>query len=272
MTTVAIVLWSVVAAAAVLWIYAAMVEPRQIQVRFVEVPLPRLPEQLDGLRIAHLSDLHCNCSPKAQRLTARALAAAARQQPDLAVITGDLSNGTKYAQCTAHSLSRLRARYGVYAVLGNHDWNCTLQTYLFSLANLEISASDWQQALKDTEIQLVENTNHLVTINGQQVAIVGLGDPSCGRDDAKAALNGINDADLKIMLAHSPDALDLPAAEWPDLLLAGHTHGGQICLPGGRPVFTALKKFRKYSRGFWRLGEMIGYTNSGAGVSGSGPL
>jgi len=144
-------------------------------------------------------------------------------------------------------------------VLGNHDWNCTLTTYLFGDEEPNPTVQDWQQAL-------LENNSCLLPLKGHTVAIVGVGDPSCGRDDIETALEGVGPADLKIMLAHSPDALDLPGADWADLLLAGHTHGGQCRLPGLGSPWAPVWRLRQRSSGLMRSGQTLAYVSRGIGA------
>ncbi|MCK4324674.1 MAG: metallophosphoesterase [Armatimonadetes bacterium] len=265
MITTAIILWILLAGTAAFWVYASLIEPQRLCVRQIDVPLPDLPEALVGLRIAHLSDLHCACRHH-DPVTRRAITETLQQAPDLVMITGDLSNGSRYADCIAEHLGELSARYGVYAVLGNHDWNCTLETYLFGSRDPDPIVQDWEQALSQTEIQLLENKSCLLTLKGQTVAIVGVGDPSCGRDDIEAALEGIGPADLKIMLAHSPDAIDLPGADWADLLLAGHTHGGQCRLPGLGSPWAPVWRLRQRSSGLMRSDQTLAYVSRGIGA------
>ncbi len=266
MITTAIILWILVASAAAFWVYASLIEPQRLCVRQIDVPLPNLPEALVGLRIAHLSDLHCACHRRDESVTSGAIAETLQQAPDLVVITGDLSNGFRYANCTAERLAELSARYGVYAVLGNHDWNCTLTTYLFGSREPDPTVQDWEQALSQTEIQLLENKSCLLTLKGYTVAIAGVGDPSCGRDNTEAALDQAAPADLKIILAHSPDAIDLPGADWADLLLAGHTHGGQCRLPGLGSPWAPVWRLRRRSSGLMRSGQTLVHVSRGIGA------
>ena len=265
MITTAIILWILLAGTAAFWVYASLIEPQRLCVKQIDVPLPNLPEALVGLRIAHLSDLHCACRHH-DPVTRRAITETLQQAPDLVMITGDLSNGFRYANCTAERLGELSARYGVYAVLGNHDWNCTLTTYLFGSRGPDPTVQDWQQALDQTEIQLLENKSCLLTLKGHTVGIAGVGDPSCGRDDIEAALEVIGPADLKIMLAHSPDAIDLPGADCADLLLAGHTHGGQCRLPGLGSPWAPVWRLRLRSSGLMRSDQTLAYVSRGIGA------
>ena len=263
MITTAIILWILVAATAAFWVYASLIEPHQLCVRHIDVPMPNLPEALVGLRIAHLSDLHCTCREASELFARRVLAAIKHERPDLIAITGDISSGWHHAACTADCLRGLRAPHGVYAVLGNHDWNCTLETYLSGSPEPSPTVQDCEQALSQTEIQLLENKSCSLTLKGQTIAVVGVGDPSCGRDDIATALAGVGSADLKIMLAHSPDALDLPGADWADLLLAGHTHGGQCRLPGLGSPWAPVWRMRRRSSGLMRSGQTLAYVSRG---------
>ncbi len=265
MITTAIILWALVAATLSFWIYALLIEPQRLYIRQIDVPIPNLPEALVGLRIAHLSDLHCDCQHD-DSVTDRAIAETLQQAPDLVMITGDLSNGFRHANCIAERLDELSAPYGVYAVLGNHDWNCTLTTYLFGSLESDPTVQDWQQALSETTIQLLENKNLSLTIGGATITIVGVGDPSCGRDNIEAALNQADSADLKIILVHSPDAIDLPGADRADLLLAGHTHGGQCRLPGLGSPWAPVWRLRRRSSGLMRSGQTVAHVSRGIGA------
>ena len=259
----AIILWAVLAATAVFWIYALLIETRRLVVRQIAVPLPNLPAALAGLRIAHLSDPHCSDRATAESVIHRAVMETLRQGPDLVLITGDLARGSKCANAATEQLRELSAPHGVYTVLGNHDWDCTLGSYLFGSPGPRMSLADWRQALAGTGIQLLANESRTIIVNGQTIAIVGIGDPSCGRDDLETALAHIGPADLKILLAHSPDAIDLPQAPWADLLLAGHTHGGQWRLPGLGTLWAPVWRLRRRSAGLMRFGQSIVHVSCG---------
>ena len=263
MVITAIVLWTVLVATAFFWVYASLIEPRRLNVRHIEIPLPNLPPELAGLRIAHLSDLHCANQPGAAQVPSQAVAETLRAAPDLVVITGDLSSGSGNMAYTADQISSLRAQYGVYAVLGNHDWDCTLGNYLFGSPEPPVTLARWEEALSSTPVELIENASRTLVIRDRTVALAGIGDPSCGRDDLPTALAKARPADLNILLAHSPDAIDLPGTEWADLLLAGHTHGGQCQLPGWGSVWAPVWRLRQRSDGLFRFGETVVHVSRG---------
>ncbi len=263
MIITAIVLWAVLGATVLFWVYASLIEPRRLHVRHIEIPLPNLPPELAGLRIAHLSDLHCANQPGAAQVPSQAAAETLRAAPDLVLITGDLSSGSGNMAYTADQISGLRAQYGVYAVLGNHDWDSTLGNYLFGSPEPPVTLARWEETLSSTQVELLENASRTLVIRGQTVTLVGIGDPSCGRDDLPAALANAGPADLKILLAHSPDAIDLPGADWADLLLAGHTHGGQCQLPGWGSVWAPVWQLRQRSDGLFRFDETVVHVSRG---------
>ncbi len=266
MVTIGIVLWALVAAAVLFWVRASLIEPRRLCVREVTVPLAYLPEQRAGLRVAHLSDLHGSGQRGAEAFPRQAVAAALQQEPDLILITGDLASGSENMACAADQLAELTAEYGVYAVLGNHDWDCTLGNDLFSRPGPPPGRAQWAEALRSTPIKLLTNTSRTLTVRGRTIAIVGIGDPSCGRDDLPTALRYADCADLKILLAHSPDAIDLPGADWADLLLAGHTHGGQCRLPGLGSIWAPVWRLRQRSVGLMRFGQTVVHVSQGIGA------
>jgi len=113
-------------------------------------------------------------------------------------------------------------------------------------------------------------TNETVHIRRGEssLSVTGLDDPSNYYTDAAlCAMEEENDG-CKIVLAHSPELYDMASSNGYKLYLCGHTHGGQICLPGGFPLVTHLKTGKKYFRGFWQYNGMSGYTNQGCGASG----
>lgn len=266
MILTAVILWAVVLLAGAFIVYARLIEPENLKVRHVHVPLPHLPAQLDGLQVAHLSDFHCRRQRSVQRRMRRAIRQTRHHQPDLVLITGDLAHGSENMDYAARLLDNLDAKYGVYTVLGNHDWDCTLDDYLYGGPEPAVSWERWQQALAGTNIQILENTHRKLSINDQVVVIAGVGDPSCGHDDLPGAIEGSEPAALKILLAHSPDVVDLPQAGWADLILAGHTHGGQCRLPGLGSVWAPVWRFRRRAAGLIQFDDSVCYVSRGVGA------
>lgn len=203
-----------IAAAAGLLGAWGLFEAQWVEFRSVEVPLDRLPPELDGFTILHLSDLHLGTVSLNGRALHQAAAWAQNRPHDLVALTGDLLSRRRAEGRLRRALARLRAGYGVFAVLGNHD------------------VESAREALGGS---LLEDSSVILEVRGRRVQLVG-GAP---RPDWKSAQIGrLADpgADLRILLFHFPDVTQtLPAGSF-DLILAGHLHGGQICLPlpGGK--------------------------------------
>jgi uncharacterized protein len=189
-----------------------------------DVAVPRLPPELDGFRVLHLSDFHLGTRSLNARALERATDWASRKELDLVAITGDLVSRPRGRSALESALTRLRARHGVFAVLGNHDVAVTRDPFSrpADLARVE-----------DLGARLLEHEAAEVAVGGRLVQVVGA-DPRRRHLGLGELANGR--ADLRILLAHFPDDVDrLPSGAY-QLVLAGHLHGGQICLPapGGK--------------------------------------
>lgn len=231
--------------------WATLIEPNWPVVEQIGVTLPRLPARLEGLRVAQLSDLHISSYTTAGDIE-RAAALAMRQSPDVIVLTGDFiwREVWQYAEELVEPLRTLRAPLGVYAVLGNHDhWeDAALATRVLAEAGVTLLLNQAVRLETDAPLWLA-----------------GLDDVWERKHDMAAALAGAPDDECKLLLVHEPDYAD-EAARYPvDLQLSGHSHGGQINLPGyGRPVLPYLG--RKYPAGLYQVGPLALYTNRGIGV------
>ena len=147
-------------------------------------------------------------------------------------------------------VSGIRAKDGMFATLGNHD------SYLMA------------DPLEKMGIRLLANETATVQRNGSRIRITGVDDPYYYYTDQTVdALERSGDG-FKIALVHAPSLYDVAADNGYSLYLCGHTHGGQICLPGGFPIILHLRHGRKYYRGLWRYKNMAGYTGQGCGTVG----
>lgn len=219
------------------------------------LPIPGLDPRLDGLSILHLTDLHLGFLDGVQQAVERAVHGV---EADLCVLTGDYA--PRYDRCSAAAvdgvraiLSRVETRYGVFATLGNYD------------------SPPLARALMDGGFcSLLINGHAEISVNGVPVSITGTDDPY---DQDHRAIIAALQAPLegfRIALVHTPDMAAEAAAAGHDLYLCGHSHGGQICWPGGHPIITNCKRRPDLASGLWREGNMWGYTNRGAGVSSIG--
>jgi predicted MPP superfamily phosphohydrolase len=221
-------------------------EAQWVEFSRIEVPLERLPAELDGFSILHLSDLHLGTVSLNGRALDRAVSWVEGEDADLVVLTGDLLSRGRAEAGLRKALARLRAGHGVFAVLGNHD---------VEAARSAIGSG------------LLEDSSIMLDVEGRRVQVVG-GAP---REDWKhARLERLADpsADLRILLFHFPDVAQwLPAGSY-DLILAGHLHGGQICLPlpGGRKL--RLEHLRApYWEGLHRTPAGMLHVSRGLGTS-----
>lgn len=221
-----------------------------IQRRSNDVWLRSLPPAFDGYTLLHLSDLHLDMS--ATHLE-RLIESVHGQPHDVCVLTGDFRFRTfgPYAPAL-EALARLRPHLGeaVYAVLGNHD---------------TIRMVPGMEALG---IGVLMNESVRIEREGETLTLVGIDDAHYFRTHNfhKAAADVAPDA-CAILLSHTPEPYRHAAHADFSLMLSGHTHGGQICLPGGIPILTDSDAPRAFARGPWRHHDMVGYTSVGCGSS-----
>lgn len=196
-----------------------------------EALLPELPPELEGFRILHLSDFHLGTLSLNARALARATEWASERTVDLVAITGDLVSRRRGGAALGVALGRLRARHGVFAVLGNHDVAATRDPF---------SRPADLSTLDRPGTRLLEHESVELRVRERLVQIVG-SDPR----HRHLGLGGLSDpdADLRILLLHFPDDADRVPRGAYHLVLAGHLHGGQICLPlpGGRLRLSHLR-------------------------------
>lgn len=239
----------------------------RLRVSKIRVPVDCLPEKLDGLRIAHLSDLHLGQFGTSRRAISRAISGALRFEPDLVALTGDYVDGS-----LAASSPDLREwlNFGVptVAVLGNHD-------HFHGPAHLDETI----QLLEETGTIVLRNEGIQLCARGLSIRVVGLDDPFTGRADVDRATAMLpNDRRPLLMLAHAPVLAALGDLDRVDLVLCGHTHGGQIrILPSGDVPGKRLLRRMSGERDVWRepdlyrgvhrLGRATIVISDGLGVS-----
>jgi predicted MPP superfamily phosphohydrolase len=232
---------------------AAFAEPYSLVVERTEINLRRLPAALDGLRVVQLSDIHHSPFTGREQIE-RAVELANSLRPDIIALTGDyISHEREYAAPCAEMLGKLRARCGVYAVLGNHDhWtDAALITDLFQAEGIRVLVNEGMR---------FEHPEY----PGASFWLAGVDDTMVGLEDLPLALAGSAADELKLLLAHNPIVLRRAARAGVDLVLSGHTHGGQVTLraersPSGRPR-------RRLLRGLGRQGDTQIYVTRGLGT------
>lgn len=220
----------------------------------VELPIAHLPADLHGLRILHLTDLHMR--PRWSKVYDQVIENVASNPPDLIAMTGDFVENKINPESTLPFVERLvrtlPARLGIFAVLGNHDGHL-----------IGAHFARWNVQLIDNRIVRLGRGNAVIELIGLEGVV---------RQDLDVQrLNQLPQKPagaLRIALSHYPDAILRAAQIKPDLFLAGHTHGGQVCLPGGIPIITHDSLPRRYNSGIHRFGDTWLIVNRGLGFAG----
>ena len=265
MIVTAVLLWSLVAVLAALGIWGMLIEPNRLEITQLPVPLPRLALTLDGLLIGHLSDWHLSGSAASRLLAERACREVMDRCPHLICLTGDLVKQVEHMAEAVALVRTLEAPLGVFLVLGNHDCDATMEDMLYGHQPDDCAEDEWRQALEGSPAVLLDNEARVVEWQGASVVIAGVGDTTAGRDDLARALASEPVGDLQILLSHSPDILDVPGASWADLVLSGHTHGGQLVLPGYGSAWAPVWRLRHRASGLWRLHGTLAFITRGVG-------
>lgn len=241
--------------------YAGLIEPNEIDIKKIEMKIARLAPAFDGFKIAVLSDLHFGPYTGAHEISA-AVTAANRLSPDLVAVLGDFvseklsgssNEGARKAEPCAQILAGLRSRFGTLAVLGNHDY----------ATDPEFVAD----ALTSHKVPLLRNASRPIEKDGQRLWFLGVNDITFSAQNLDDALTGVPDHEPKVLLAHEPDFADYSSQYGIDVQLSGHSHGGQVRIPGLPPLL--LPEFaRKYYEGYYRVRGLQLYTNRGIGTVG----
>jgi predicted MPP superfamily phosphohydrolase len=220
--------------------------------RVLELPVEGLPPELDGLRIAHLSDFHLGIPSRGLRAVERAVAWVEERQPDVVCVTGDLLSRPRGEPQLLALLERLG---DPYVVLGNHD--LALSRDPFSRP-VELGRLAHGTLLSDTSVQIEER--------GKQIELAGV-DPRSWLDKRASGFPAAPSTDLRILLCHFPDALDrVPTRRW-NLILAGHLHAGQIVLPYGFGRLLLAHPAARYAHGVYRRGDTTMHVSPGLGTT-----
>ena len=241
---------AVVAAAGLAW---ALFEAQWVECLERDAPVPGLPPALDGLRILHISDFHLGTVSLNGRALRKAVDWAAPQELDLVAVTGDLVSRQRGVRTLRLELGRLHPRHGIYSVLGNHDVASTRDPFS---RPADLSGVD--------AAVLLEHESVGVRRDGVRVQVAG-GDPRRHREPHGPLADP--DADFRILLVHFPDEVRTLAPGEFHLILAGHLHGGQICVPtpGGKVRLEHLRA--PYWEGLFELPQGTLHVSRGLGTS-----
>ncbi len=222
----------------------------RIQVRHNPLRLAGLPTSFEGFTILHISDMHVDMN---QGATRRLIELLHDIDYDICVLTGDYRGRTFGSfEETLRGMARVRGQLSdpVYGVLGNHDSICMLP------------------ALEDMGICILLNESVTIRRAAAHIHLAGIDDAHYFRvDDIDRASANVPHDEFSVLLSHTPEIYRLAARAQFNLLLSGHTHGGQICLPGSIPITLDSDLPRSMGSGPWVYGNLSGYTSVGVGSS-----
>jgi len=222
----------------------------KVDIRHNRVESPNLPKAFDGFTIVQLSDLHVEMSEAAME---RVIDLLGEARYDVCVLTGDYRGGTCGSyDTTLAGMARVRAalKGPIYGVLGDHDTICMVP------------------GLEAMGIRMLLNESDVIERGGRRLHLGGIDDAHFyGMDNIEKAAAAIPHDEFSILISHTPEVYRQAAHADFNLLLSGHTHGGQICLPGGIPITLESVLPRSMGSGAWKYHDMIGYTSVGAGSS-----
>lgn len=230
-------------------------------VKTIEIALPNLPAAFDGFRMVQLTDLHASRLLQAPWFSA-VVAKTNALNPDLTVITGDMVDGTTAARAEdVKPLQLLKAKYGVLAIPGNHEYYSGYQ--------------DWLSAFRNLGLHMLVNEHVTITHenDNQHIVIAGITDHAANRfglpePDINAALDQVSPDDTVILLSHRPGGAHANAQAGADLQLSGHTHGGQIL--GAH--FLAKMANEGFVDGLYEVDTMKMYVSMGTGLWNGFPI
>ena len=228
-------------------------EAAWVRLTDLELPLAGLPPELAGLRIAHLADFHLGTPSPGTRAVERAVDWVAERQPDLVLVTGDLLARPRGARRLRRLIERLPP---VYAVLGNHDYADSRDPFSRPVGEVDLGRGT---LLADGAVTL--------DLRGRKVQLVGIDPRTYMRRDARPWELADADADLRILLCHFPRVVDLLPEGVFDLVLAGHTHDGQICLPYPGGKLRLAHPRVPYNHGVYRRPAATLHVSSGLGTT-----
>ena len=222
----------------------------KVGLRHNRIELALLPKAFDGVTILQLSDLHVEMSEAAM---GRVIDLLEEASYDICVLTGDYRGASRGPyDTTLAGMARVRAalKNPIYGVLGNHDTICMVP------------------GLEAMGIRMLLNESEIIERGGQRLYLGGIDDAHFyGMDNIEKAASAIPHDAFSILISHTPEVYRQAAHANFNLLLSGHTHGGQICLPGGIPITLDLVLPRYMGSGAWKYRDMLGYTSVGAGSS-----
>ncbi len=237
--------------------YGAFVQRTDFRVREVDIPLPGLPRDLEGLRILQLSDIHLGAFLSESEF-ARVIDAARELRPHLTVITGDLISGhSDPLDACIRQLARLKADAGVFACMGNHERYARVEDYT-------------ARASARAGIRFLRGESQGLRFGDSLLNLAGVDFESYGQRHSylRGAERLVVPGATNVLLQHNPDVFPVAARQGYNLLLAGHTHGGQVTVEILDQALNPARFFTRYVYGLYRAGNSAAYVTRGIGTIG----
>ncbi len=248
-----------------------------------QLEIPGLPAELEGLSMLHASDLHAGAPGLNSRVIGKFVESARSLSPDVVFLTGDLTDKKKDLSPFIESLVSLEARYGKFACLGNHDHGLR-KTVIEDLARRLTGRSPIRKSLKEKKtatvssmrkllaqagVRVLENECATVRIGGHKIQFCGIDDFNYGYADLVSVASQLESgAGLRILLSHSPDVIGEIEPGNFQLVLAGHTHGGQICMPNPHSGKIMLSTSgSRYGEGQFQVDGTVMHVSRGVGTT-----
>jgi len=262
--------WKLAAAGGALlgaFAYASAVEPNWIETVHLDLYAPRLPQEFDGYTVYQISDLHMSSIGTRERNVMGILNSL--PEADLVVLTGDLIHTQRGIDPLLRLAESIKSRDGIYAIFGNSEYKNGVRPLQFA------------SRLHEHGIRVLLNQHVILQKDGGEIVLAGVEDPYSNHDDLELAITGVPDDVFKLVLMHSPDGIAEAVVRGVDVVLSGHTHGGQINFPLiGAPITHSVMGPRM-SSGYYqghRLRTIVGirpgrtqlYVTRGIGLSGIG--
>jgi len=242
----------------VLLVYGRYIEPVTIKIREIKIKTDFIDKALKDKIIIHLSDLHISSFG---RVETKVLNTINQVNPDLIFLTGDYMEWKGDTAPALQFLSKLKAKYGVFAVMGDYDYSDSKNSCLFCHQN------GTGKPTNAHSVQMLRNSSQKITIGNQTLKVVGI---DKGYDDLNGGFKIQDSADqemISLVLSHSPLAFDKFSDKDKIFIFSGDTHGGQVKLPKWVFKFFGYEKNAKYNYGVFRQGNKTMYVTNGIGTS-----